>query len=80
LTCEAEDVDTVQQGENISRNDLVKEHSRECHPEELDTFGIGIGVEMQCYIYIGSVNRLGRIPLATNLGTQTRLEGSIAIF
>lgn len=49
LRREAEDVDTVQEREDVGREDLPDEHARERAPEELQTLVVRGAVEVKSY-------------------------------
>ena len=44
---QADDVEAVEKREDVRRDDLEAEHSHEGGPEELETFGVRLGVKVE---------------------------------
>lgn len=49
LGCETEDVDAIQQGEDVRRDDFICEHPSKGYPENLDSLEIGLSIEVKNY-------------------------------
>lgn len=47
LRSEADDADTVEEWEDVRREDLVEEHRSECRPEELQTLVISLRIKVE---------------------------------
>lgn len=79
LRRKAEHADSVEEGENVRRDDLVNEHQPERDPEELDALCVGGGVrEMEGWRKQSGLSPVTRRKIEgwTYLGRWIQLEGS----